>query len=125
MDYKAYEVRIYENGNKFWYLNNKRHREDGPAIEYANGDKHWYLNDQRHRTDGPAIEWTNGNKYWYLNGQLHREDGPAIEWTNGTKLWLLNGKELTEQEFLAQQSPSTCEGKIVEVDGKKYRLQAV
>jgi len=34
----------YGAGNKLWYLNDKLHREDGPAIEYANGDKEWYLN---------------------------------------------------------------------------------
>ena len=34
------------NGYKFWCLNGKLHREDGPAIEWANGDKEWYLNDE-------------------------------------------------------------------------------
>jgi hypothetical protein len=34
----------YTNGFKEWYLNNKLHREDGPAIESANGYKSWYLN---------------------------------------------------------------------------------
>ena len=42
---------------RIWYINGKRHREDGPAIEYADGTKKWYLNDQRHREDGPACEW--------------------------------------------------------------------
>jgi hypothetical protein len=37
------EVDIY--GTKKWYLNGKRHREDGPAIEYVDGDKQWWLND--------------------------------------------------------------------------------
>ncbi len=55
-------------GTKRWYLNNKLHRTDGPAIEYKNGDKHWYLNGKRHRTDGPAVKFSNGDKYWYLNG---------------------------------------------------------
>ena len=40
-----YTVKVYDNGTKFWYLNDKLHREDGPACEYANGDKFWYLND--------------------------------------------------------------------------------
>ena len=31
-------------GDKFWRLNGKLHREDGPAIEYPNGHKFWYLN---------------------------------------------------------------------------------
>ncbi|MAG26514.1 hypothetical protein CMI47_13285 [Candidatus Pacearchaeota archaeon] len=25
-------------GNKYWYLNGRFHREDGPAIVYTNGD---------------------------------------------------------------------------------------
>jgi len=27
-------------GDKFYYLNNLLHRDDGPAIEYINGDKY-------------------------------------------------------------------------------------
>ena len=68
-DWKPKPVcKINERGDKYWYLNGKRHREDGPAIEYSDGTKRWYLNDKLHREDGPAIEYTNGNKYWYLNG---------------------------------------------------------
>ena len=36
----------WADGNKFWYLNGKLHREDGPAMEWANGSKSWYLNDE-------------------------------------------------------------------------------
>jgi hypothetical protein len=39
------------------------------ALEYSNGDKYWYLNDKLHREDGPAIEAANGTKYWYINGK--------------------------------------------------------
>ena len=35
-----------EFGNKFWYLNGKRHRANGPVIEYGNGTKYWYLNEK-------------------------------------------------------------------------------
>ena len=55
------------NGNKWWYLNDQFHREDGPAIVYANGVKKWFLNDKRHREDGPAIEYADGKFRWYLN----------------------------------------------------------
>jgi hypothetical protein len=88
-------------GNKYWYDNNgRRHREDGPAIEYVDGTEKWCLNGKLHREDGPAIEWGNGDKEWYLNGKCHREDGPAveredgpaIEWGDGDKEWWLNGK---------------------------------
>jgi hypothetical protein len=40
------EVREYPSGDKFYYLNGKMHREDGPAVDYANGNKAWYINDQ-------------------------------------------------------------------------------
>ena len=37
---------IIENiyGDRYWYKNELRHREDGPAIEYNNGDKEYWLN---------------------------------------------------------------------------------
>ena len=63
------------------------------------GDKEWFLNGKRHREDGPAIERANGNKLWWLNGKLHRKDGPAVEHANGDKEWWLNGKRYTETEY--------------------------
>ncbi|HED38332.1 MAG TPA: hypothetical protein ENI76_08835 [Ignavibacteria bacterium] len=62
-------VIINENGDKYHTLNEKLHREDGPAVEKANGEKHWYVNNKCHREDGPAVEKANGDKEWYLNGK--------------------------------------------------------
>jgi len=59
-------------------------------------------------------EWRN------LEGQLHRVDGPAREWADGDKEWYLNGKRLSEEEF--NKRTKSCSGKIVEIDGKKYKL---
>jgi len=101
-----YVVEVYADGDKHWYLNGERHREDGPAIESADGDKFWYLNGELHREDGPAVAYDIGDKYWYLNGKLHREDGPAIEYFDGSKFWYLNGKELTEEEHKAKTNPT-------------------
>ena len=67
--------------------------------------------------------YDNGDKHWFLNGKLHREDGPAIERADGSKSWYLNDEELTEAEFNARTKPApSCEGKVVEVDGVKYKL---
>ena len=63
------------------------------------GNKHWYLNGKRHRTDGPAVEQADGYKAWYLNGKPHRTDGPAVEGANGYKVWYLNGEEIDEFIF--------------------------
>jgi hypothetical protein len=38
-----YEVEVNEYGT-FWWLNDKLHREDGPAVEYPDGTKEWWLN---------------------------------------------------------------------------------
>jgi hypothetical protein len=95
-----YTVKVFDNGDRGWYLNGKYHREDGPAIEYADGSSSWYLNGKYHREDGPAFEHADGTRYWYLNGKCHREDGPAIESYEGSRWWYLNGVEYTEEEFL-------------------------
>ena len=118
-----YKVKVYPNGNKYWYLNFKLHREDGPAVEWADGTKQWYLNDKLHREDGPAVERADGTKKWYLYGKLHREDGPAIEWADGDKFWFLNGEPMSEAEHKRATSKSACEGKEVEVDGVTYVLK--
>jgi hypothetical protein len=76
------------------------------------GERKWYLNGKRHREDGPAVERDDGYKLWWINGQLHREDGPAVEHANGNKAWYLNGKKLTEDEFNSRnQNSITIEGK--------------
>ena len=114
-------------GHKEWHLNGKLHRVDGPAVEYADGTKYWYLNGQCHRVDGPAIESANGNREWFLNGQCHRVDGPAIEDADGYKCWYLNGKELTKSQHQAavKKQADSYEDKVVEIEGKKYKLISV
>ena len=127
-NYETYEVRVYPSGNKYWYQNGNHHRLDGPAIEYSNGDKEWWQMGKRHRLDGPACEWSDGDKAWYQNDMLHRLDGPAYEMVNGNKDWWIEGKQYSEQAFnqkIAQLNNSTCHGKVVEIEGKKYRLQII
>ena len=99
---KECKVKVYEDRTEWFLLEGELHREDGPAIEYVNGHKEWYLNDQRHREDGPAIEYANGSKSWYLSGE-----------------------KLTEEEFNERMNPTSCSGKIVEIDGKKYKLTEI
>ena len=90
-----YKVVVDEDGDKFWYLNGKLHREDGPAIELA-----------------------NGNKFWCLNDMLHREDGPAIECADGSKYWYINGMQVSEAEFMKSQQ-------TIDIDGKKFTLAQI
>jgi hypothetical protein len=96
----------YPDGSKAWYVNGKCHRNDGPAIEYADGHKAWYVDGKLHRTDGPAVECADGSKAWYVDDKLHRTDGPAVERADGTKSWYVDDKRLTEKEFKALTKPT-------------------
>ena len=99
-----YTVKVFDSGTRYWYLNDKYHREDGPAIEWADGSNEWWLNGERHRENGPAFD-VDGRKEWCLNGKLHREDGPAVEWADGTKEWWLNGIQYSEEDYWNQLRP--------------------
>ena len=82
------ECKTNSNGTKRWYLNDKLHREDGPAIEYESGTKKWYLNGKRHREDGPAIEHADGGKRWWLNDKLvHPETLVDLWLSRGVFCW--------------------------------------
>ena len=71
-----------------------------PKFTDSGGDKYWRLpNGKRHREDGPAVEYIGGTKSWWINGLRHREDGPAIEWSHGYRSWYLDGKQYTENEY--------------------------
>jgi hypothetical protein len=62
---------INDWGTREWYVNGKRHREDGPAAITADGSKYWCLNDKFHREDGPAIERADGSKEWHVNDKYY------------------------------------------------------
>ena len=110
---------IDDDGNKFWKNSlGQFHRDNGlPAIKYTRGSKYWYVNGQLHRdNDFPACEYVDGTKEWYVNGQLHRDNGlPAIDCADGTKYWWVNGQQVTKEQ-------AACDGKVVEIDGKKFKL---
>ena len=81
-DYLLYNVRVYECGTKEWYLFDKLHRLDGPAVEFADGSKLWYKDGLRHRLDGPACEILDGEKAWYINGECYSEEDYKKEINN-------------------------------------------
>jgi hypothetical protein len=100
-NYIKYEVKVYADGSKYWYLNGNLHREDGPAVAHS-----------------------GGYKAWFLNGKRHREDGPAIERINGYKFWWLKGERLTEEEFNERMTPTVemTMAQINEALGKNVKV---
>jgi hypothetical protein len=118
------KVKIHDNGKKETYnSNNQLHSfNDEPAIIYFDGTKYWYKDGKCHRdNDEPAYISSTGTKYWYKDGKFHRDnDEPAIISYDGTKRWYKDG-------ILYTPTPkaTTCSGKVVEIDGKKYKLTEV
>ena len=119
-------IEIDSTCNKKYYKDKEMtifHREGGPAIEYNDGLRYWFIDGKYHRVGGPAIEHNGGLQIWCIDGKRHRENGPAIIRVNGSKLWYIHGKHMTEKEF--DDRNNSCEGKVVEVDGKKYKLVSI
>ena len=123
---------IIENDDEFYYIDDKLHREDGPAIiifVFGQKEKFYYQNGLRHRNDGPAII-TKSKLMWFKWGKLHREDGPAIVnmeegctfcpslgggpccGGDGQIEWWLDGGRLTEDEYWEKQKNTEHCGKI-------------
>jgi len=52
----------------------EKERKNSYFIEYPRGDKYWKVNSKYHREDGPAIILFNGSVRWYLNGTFYSFD---------------------------------------------------
>ena len=92
------EIQCYNNGKFFskeWTVNNRYHREDGPAIQRWRHDgslwcEEWYIDNMHHRVDGPAyirLSYEGRNDYseWYFYGR--QLDDNKIE---DYKEWLIS-----------------------------------
>lgn len=91
--------KILANGDQWWYLNGKVHRDDGPAVITGKYEM-WMQNGTGHR-DGnqPAIIRVNGDKEYIVRGQRHRTDGPALEYKNNpqkNEYWV-DGVQMTRE----------------------------
>lgn len=93
------KLTVHLDGSTEYKVDNKYHREDGPAVEWANGYKVWFLNGKKHRVGGPAFESPEGRKEWWLNDKLHRLDGPAIESPDGN-LFYIDGKKYSFEDWV-------------------------
>jgi hypothetical protein len=85
----------WDNGTKWWYLNGKWHREDGPACEHISGLKEWYLN----------------NHTIFIKYSSHDPDQFILGFQ-----WLPDGKNLTKRLFF--NSPPFNTWLLIEKDIK-------
>lgn len=63
-------------------------------VERTEAAESYYMNDRLHRADGPAVIKKNGDQLFYQLGYLHRIDGPAIIKANGWIGYYNYGKKI-------------------------------
>ena len=49
------------------------HEIEGPAVVFDD-DKWWYVDGKLHRIDGPAMEYGSGTKAWYIDDKYYSEE---------------------------------------------------
>jgi hypothetical protein len=107
-------------------------------VSYINGKIYetiWYSSNtkRRHRLEGPAEEFADGTKFWRINGLISRLNGPAVEYPSGNVAYYIDGEYLTPENYIKEIArrntptppPDSCDGKVVEIEGKKYQLKLV
>ena len=134
---------FHENGKikreEFRNSDGELHNEAGPAYREWHEDgqlehESYWLNGNRHNAAGPAYrEWHENGQleyegYW-LNGNRHNAAGPAIRsWLANGQLereaYWLNDRQLPKAEWEAAVNPAPCDGKVVEIEGRRYKLVA-
>ena len=124
MNYVEYTVRVSVDGTQKWFnKSGQLHRLDGPAFSNADGDLSWWVDGQCHREGEPAKIFADGVRCWYQHGELHNDTGPSIIDADGTEHWYWYGKECSKSECeRLSAKPTSCNGKIVEIDGRRYTL---
>jgi hypothetical protein len=78
-----------------------------------NGDRWWYVGNDLHREDGPAVEFKTGSNFWYIDNKIHRTDGPAIMLYTGHNEWWLDNRHFTFEDWLEQTPGLTNEEKVM------------
>lgn len=54
------------------FCNSESHvnsRKVGPSLVFSDGEVHYYLFDKLHRTNGPAVIYDTGDKEYWINGE--------------------------------------------------------
>jgi len=121
------------------------HPSGADTIEHFNLSSIYYKNNKKHREDGPAVvsKKVNGGvayEKYYINGELHREDGPAVIFYNDHSgyqyrsnsthipgaLYYIKGYQLKRADFLKRKKVfelKEFEIKNINFGGKQWNLK--
>jgi hypothetical protein len=89
-------------------------------VERRSGTKFWFVNGKFHREDGPVVERADGTKYWYLNGKKYSEEQWKIE---VEKLRLGSGAS----PKCVDNEVTTCQGETAteKKEEKVYKMEII
>jgi len=73
------------------------HNSSGPALIMPNGDKYWFKHGKRHREDGPAVEWHDGRVEYHYEGLFTNKD--ELEILKKRSVNVETSLELLSQKF--------------------------
>lgn len=97
----------YEYSKGYWYK--REYDSNGKLIYYENSNEYWYK--QKYDTNGNKIYFEDSDGYW----EKREYD------SNGNEIYY----EDSDGKIIDKRPKSTCNGKVVEIDGKKYQLKEV
>ena len=104
-----------KDGNKiYWedsigYWVKKEYNSNGNEIYSENSTGYWEI--REYDSNGNLIYWENSNGFW-------------IKWEydlNGNRIYF----ETSKGDVIDNRPKPSCEGKVVEIDGKKYKLTQI
>ena len=93
-----------ESSNGYWYTEESDSK--GNKTYYEDSDGYWYT--KEYDSKGNMTYFENSNGYWSKHEYDSNGNGTYYEDSDGT----IKGKK-----------QSSCDGKVVEIDGKKYKLK--
>jgi hypothetical protein len=117
----------YETGNGNWYR--REYDKDGLETYYENSDGNWYRCEYDENGNETYYEYSNG--YWYRHE--YDKNGKVTYYEDSSGYWYRCEYDEKGNRTYYENSNGTkkgtkrgsCSGKVVEVDGKKYKLTAV
>ena len=67
---KEHKVEVDKNEDKSWFINDKSHREDGPAVMLDDDYKYKVpVINENPRNHGPAVMLDDDYKAWFKSGR--------------------------------------------------------
>ena len=115
-DFKKGVLRLYDSNNNlmyyeqesdgFWIRN--EYDSNGNEIYFESSNGYWYK--QEYDSNGNEIYYENSDGFWIKNEYDSNNNKIYYENSNGDSAFIVDNRP----------KPS-CEGKIVEIDGKKYK----